>query len=97
MILASYAIGAQKAFIYCRGEFFEGLNKLQKAVEEAKDKGYLEFDIFGNHRPSRRRSLHRRRRDSIVEFLGRYRATPRLKPLFRLSPAYTANRPSSIT
>ena len=27
IILASYAIGAEKAFIYCRGEFFEALKK----------------------------------------------------------------------
>ncbi len=39
MILASYAIGAKLAFIYCRGEFFEGLAKLRKAVKEAKKKG----------------------------------------------------------
>ncbi len=41
IILASYAIGAEKAFIYCRGEFFEGLKILQKAVNQAKAKNRL--------------------------------------------------------
>ncbi len=44
--IASYAIGAKKAFIYSRGEFFEGIATLQTAVDEAKAKGHLgELDI----------------------------------------------------
>jgi len=46
--LASYAIGAEKAFIYCRGEFFEGIQKLQTAVDDALQKGYLGKNIFGS-------------------------------------------------
>jgi NADH-quinone oxidoreductase subunit F len=49
MILASYAIGAEQAFIYCRGEFFEGFRKLQTTVAEAKSKGYLGKNIFGSN------------------------------------------------
>ena len=37
MILASYAIGAKLAFIYCRGEFFEGIAILRKAVEAGQE------------------------------------------------------------
>lgn len=48
VILSSYAIGARKAFIYCRGEFYEGIQKLQNAVDEAKKRGYLGNKIFGS-------------------------------------------------
>ena len=37
MILASYAIGAQHAFIYCRGEYFEGFaNRLREPYKRPK-------------------------------------------------------------
>lgn len=41
MILSSYAIGSNLAFLYCRGEYFEGIKILRLAVEQAKNKGYL--------------------------------------------------------
>src|ERR1700722_1222198 len=47
-MLACYAIGAKCAFIYCRGEYYEGLVKLRTAVKEAKEKGYLGKNIFGS-------------------------------------------------
>src|SRR5690606_27727655 len=48
IILSSYAIGAKKAFIYCRGVFFGGMHILRKAVEQAKAKGYLGQPLFGS-------------------------------------------------
>ncbi len=46
IILTSYAIGAKKAFIYCRGEYFECFKKLTNAIKEAKAHGYLgDLDI----------------------------------------------------
>lgn len=48
IILASFAIGAEKAFIYSRGEFYFGIQQLQKAVDQAKEKGYLGQHIFGS-------------------------------------------------
>src|SRR5262249_36623732 len=48
MILSAYAIGARKAFIYCRGEYFEGLVKLRRAVEQAQARQYLNKPLFGS-------------------------------------------------
>jgi len=48
MIIAAYAIQAEEAFVYCRGEFFETTQILAKAVEEAYAAGYLGKDILGS-------------------------------------------------
>jgi NADH-quinone oxidoreductase subunit F len=47
-LIASYAIGAQHCYIYCRGEFFEASAILAKAVEEAYEKGYIGKDVLGS-------------------------------------------------
>ena len=46
MVIASYATGAHKAYIYIRGEYAEPAAILQKAVEEAQGKGLLGRKIF---------------------------------------------------
>ncbi len=46
-LIAAYAIRAQHAYIYCRGEFFEASSVLARAVEEAYAKGYVGADIQG--------------------------------------------------
>ena len=48
MIIAAYAIQAEHAYVYCRGEFFETTQVLAKAVEEAYEAGYLGKDILGS-------------------------------------------------
>ncbi|MCG5056247.1 MAG: NADH-quinone oxidoreductase subunit NuoF [Myxococcales bacterium] len=47
VILASYAIGCQHAFIYLRGEFILGFERLCAAVAEARARGYVGPNIFG--------------------------------------------------
>ena len=47
-IICSYAIGAARAFIYVRGEFALGLERLQQAVNDAYEHGALGRDIFGS-------------------------------------------------
>ncbi|MBI4358417.1 MAG: NADH-quinone oxidoreductase subunit NuoF [Candidatus Omnitrophica bacterium] len=47
MILAAYAVGIHKAYIYIRGEYEFPCERLQAAVEEAYEKGYLGKKIFG--------------------------------------------------
>jgi NADH-quinone oxidoreductase subunit F len=47
-IIASYAIRARHAFIYVRGEVIPVLRRLQAAVAEAYDAGYLGTDIGGS-------------------------------------------------
>src|SRR5258708_18528349 len=46
-IIAAYAIRAHHAFIYVRGEVVPVLRRLQTAVAEAYDAGYLGKDIRG--------------------------------------------------
>jgi NADH-quinone oxidoreductase subunit F len=48
MILSSYALGANRSYIYIRGEFMYVLEILQKAIQEAYAKGYLGKNIFGS-------------------------------------------------
>lgn len=45
--LCAYAVRAEKAYIYCRGEFTEPARTLQAAIDEAYKAGYLGKSIFG--------------------------------------------------
>lgn len=88
VILGSYAIGAHKSFIYCRGEFFEGFRILNKAVAEAKQQGYLGKNIFGSNysldiivHPGAGAYIAGEETAQLNSLEG-YRATPRLKPPF---------------
>ena len=47
MAIASYAIGCHLAFIYVRGEFVKSYRTMEKAIDEAREKGYLGKNIFG--------------------------------------------------
>lgn len=47
MITASYALGAHRSYIYVRGELIYVVRILQKAIDEAKAKGFLGKNILG--------------------------------------------------
>jgi NADH-quinone oxidoreductase subunit F len=47
-VIAAYALGVSRAFIFCRGEFALGLERLQKACNEAYGHGALGKNIFGS-------------------------------------------------
>ncbi len=47
VILTCYSIGSKHAFIYLRGEFILGFERLDAAVKEAKAKGFVGKGIFG--------------------------------------------------
>jgi NADH-quinone oxidoreductase subunit F len=47
-IICAYAVGARQAFIFCRGEFALGIERLEQARDEAYDHGALGHDIFGS-------------------------------------------------
>lgn len=86
VMLASYAIGANYAFIYARGEFFEGIVKLQTAVNEAKKKKYLGKNIFDSSfsleiivHPGAGAYIAGEE-TALLNSLEGLRATPRLKP-----------------
>lgn len=48
IIISSYALGVSHAFVYIRGEYPKSARRLQRAVEEAYDAGYLGQDIRGS-------------------------------------------------
>ncbi|TDO49671.1 NADH-quinone oxidoreductase subunit F [Kribbella sp. VKM Ac-2571] len=48
VVIASYAIRASVAFIYVRGEVLHVIRRLQQAVQEAKDAGYIGTNILGS-------------------------------------------------
>ncbi len=47
IMIAAYAIGAHKAYIYLRGEYVRPRERLEEAIAEAYAKGYLGLGIFG--------------------------------------------------
>ena len=48
MAIACFAVGANLAYIYIREEFPEGAQTLEKAIEEAHEKGYLGKNVLGS-------------------------------------------------
>ncbi len=47
IIISSYAVNAHHAFVYVRGEVLHVIRRLQKAVADAYEAGYLGKNIFG--------------------------------------------------
>lgn len=49
MAIAAYAIGASQGYIYCRAEYPLAIERLKKAIAEAKDLGLLGKNIFASN------------------------------------------------
>ena len=48
MIIAGYAMGAEAGYNYIHGEIFEGFQLFEKALQEARDAGFLGKNIMGS-------------------------------------------------
>jgi NADH-quinone oxidoreductase subunit F len=48
VIIAAYAVGANRAYVYIRGEFFLGVKRWIKAIADAYERGFLGKDILGS-------------------------------------------------
>jgi NADH-quinone oxidoreductase subunit F len=48
MIIAAYAIGSHKAYVYIRGEYFRSAERFARAVQEAQAHGWLGTNIQGS-------------------------------------------------
>ena len=48
VIIAAYAVGANRAFVYIRGEFFLGVKRWIKAIDDAYAYGFLGQNILGS-------------------------------------------------
>lgn len=47
MAIASYAVGADEGYIYVRGEYLLAQERLRRAIEQAREMGFLGKNIFG--------------------------------------------------
>jgi len=88
MIIAAYAIGATRAFIYIRGEYDLQADRLEAAVDEAREAGYLGDGILGSDH-SLTLWVHRGagayicgEETALLDSLEGKRGNPRLKPPF---------------
>ncbi len=88
IILATYAIESERAFIYVRGEYYYAAQQLEKAVAEAKARGFLGKGIFGADK-NLEIVVHRGagayecgEETALLTSLEGYRGHPRLKPPF---------------
>ena len=88
MAIASYAIGANTAYIYIRGEFAFGADRLEEAIQEAHEKGYLGKNILGSNF-NLNIYVHRGagayicgEETALLESIEGRRALPRMKPPF---------------
>ena len=86
MIDTCYAIGATKAYIYIRGEYYFWFNRLNEAIDEAYEKGFLGENIKGSGF-SLDITVHRGagayicgEKSALLESLEGKRGHPRLKP-----------------
>ncbi len=76
IIIGAYAIGANKSFIFIRGEYSHQADVLDAAVAEARAAGYIGENILGlgphgrPRRAPRRRRLHLRRGDRAAGRAG---------------------------
>jgi len=86
MIISCFAVGASLAYIYIRGEFPEGAQILEKALAEAREKGFLGKNILKSgfdceiyvHRGAGAYICGEE--TGLIESLEGKRAYPRIKP-----------------
>ncbi len=88
MIIAAYAAGANRSFIYIRGEYVLQADSLDAALAEAREAGYLGESILGSDH-SQTLVVHRGagayicgEETGLLDSLEGKRGNPRLKPPF---------------
>ncbi len=88
IVIASYAAGAERSFIYIRGEYVHQADILDAALAEAREAGYVAERILGS---THSLSLHLHRgagayicgeETGLLDSLEGKRGNPRLKPPF---------------
>jgi len=93
-IIAAYAVGATRAYVYIRGEFFLGVKRWIKAIADAYEHHYLGQNILGSGF-SLDMTVHRGagayicgEETAMIESLEGRRGEPRLKPPFPAQKGY---------
>ena len=101
MLIAAYAIGATKAFVYVRAEYPLAIVRLQKALAAARARGLLGENILGSGFSCDIRikagagAFVCGEETALIESLEGNRGMPRLKPPFPAEKGYTM-APSNI-
>ncbi len=100
-IIAAYAVGAQRALVYIRGEFFVGVKRWIKAIADAYAHGFLGQNILGSGY-SLEMTVHRGagayicgEETAMIESLEGHRGEPRLKPPYPAQEGYLG-RPTLV-
>ncbi len=101
MLIGAYAIGASNAYVYVRAEYPLAIIRLQKAINEATEKGYLGNNILGTSFSCFLKikagagAFVCGEETALIESLEGKRGMPRLKPPFPAEKGYE-NKPSNI-
>ncbi len=101
MLIAAYAIGAKHAVVYVRAEYPLAIKRLEKAIRDAEEKGYLGENIFGTDFcctmtiKAGAGAFVCGEETALIESLEGHRGMPRLKPPFPAQSGYW-RKPSNI-
>jgi len=101
MLIGAYAIGASEAVVYVRAEYPLAILRLENAIKEAKEKGYLGENILGSDFSCEMRikagagAFVCGEETALIESLEGQRGMPRLKPPFPAQSGYW-HKPSNI-
>ncbi len=101
MLIGAYAIGAKEAVVYVRAEYPLAILRLQKAIEQAREKGFVGNNILGSNFSCDFRikagagAFVCGEETALIESLEGSRGMPRLKPPFPAQEGYW-HKPSNI-
>ena len=88
MLIGAYAIGAKEAIVYVRAEYPLAIKRLENAIKQAEEKGYLGAHIFGSDFSCKMRikagagAFVCGEETALIESLEGSRGMPRLRPPF---------------
>lgn len=101
MMIAAYAIGACEAVVYVRAEYPLAIRRLENAIKQAHEKGYIGKNIMGTDFSCEMRikagagAFVCGEETALIESLEGSRGMPRLKPPFPAQSGYW-RKPSNI-
>lgn len=101
MLIAAYAIGAKHAVVYVRAEYPLAIKRLERAIKQAQENGYLGENILGSPFSCDMRikagagAFVCGEETALIESLEGSRGMPRLKPPFPAQSGYW-HKPSNI-
>ena len=101
MIIGGFAMGATEGIIYCRAEYPLAIKRLEMAMEQAREKGFLGKNIFGSGYDFDMRikagagAFVCGEETALIASLEGERGMPRLKPPFPAQKGYW-QKPTNI-